>query len=103
MPKKPAAQKKNARALARAKTAKRKRSPAAKTMVSAKTIKAGRDIIMGDQKTIIDHRRQIANIASAAEFVAELRKLQAQITALKQQPALTPAQAQTMEVVEGQL
>lgn len=101
MDRKPAAKKKTARAMA--KVAKRKRSPAARTMVSAKTIKAGRDIIMGDQKNIIDNRRQIAHVASPAEFVAELQKLQAQIAALKQERQITPAQVQAVEVVEGQV
>ncbi|MEK7786776.1 MAG: hypothetical protein AAB658_15305, partial [Chloroflexota bacterium] len=101
MPKKLTAKKNMVRA--KAKAPKRKRSPAAKTMVSAKTIKAGRDIIMGDQKNIIDNRRQIANIASPAEFVAELHKLQAQIAALKQERQITPAQAQAVEVVEGRV
>lgn len=64
-------------------------------------ITAKRDVIMGDQYN--DFRQQVAQIASPQEFVTELGKLHSQIAALKQVPEITPAQAQTIEVVEGQV
>lgn len=97
MTKKPAARKKTTKAKLTA-----KRRPAAKTSISVGgNIIARRDVIMGDQYNY--DQRQIANIASPAEFVSELQKLQAQIGALRQQPTLSPAEAQTIEVVEGQI
>jgi len=93
MTKKPAARKKTTKAKPAAQY-----RPAAKTSISVGgNIVAKRDVIMGDQ---YNYPQQVA---SPAEFVAGLQKLQAQIAALKQQPALTPAQAQTIEVVEGQI
>ena len=78
------------------------KASAAKTQIAvAGSIKAGRDVIIGDQYN--DFRQQIANVASPGEFAAELKKLQAEIAALKGQATLTPAQAQTVEVVEGQI
>ena len=60
-------------------------------------IKAGRDVIMGDQ---INYA---ARVTSPQEFVTELQKLHGQIVALKDQPQLAPAHQQTIEVVEGQV
>lgn len=64
-------------------------------------IRAGRDVVMGDQTNINDNRQQVNNITSVPEFMVELQKLQAQIAALKQAPELTPAQTRRLEVVEG--
>ncbi len=74
---------------------------ASKVSVHARSIKAGRDVVIGDQYN--DFRQQVARIESPQAFVTELGQLQAQIAALKQTPQLTPAQTQTIEVVEGQV
>lgn len=65
------------------------------------SIKAGRDVVTGDQYNY--NWSPISNVSSATEFIVELQRLQIQITELKQQSVLTPAQAQTIEVVEGQV
>lgn len=79
------------------------RTPTVGTMkggiVVGGSIKAGRDVIMGDQYN--DLRQQVAQIATPAEFIVKAQELQAQIAALKQQPELLPAQAATLDVVEG--
>ena len=86
-------------------TKRRTKTPTIGTMkggiVVGGSIKAGRDVIMGDQYN--DLRQQVAQIGSPAEFVAKAQELQAQIAALKQQPELSPAQVGTIEVVEGQV
>jgi len=64
-------------------------------------IHAQRDVIMHDQYNYQDQR--VAQIQTPAEFVAELQKLQAEITALKQQPGLTSAHIRNIEIVEGQV
>jgi hypothetical protein len=83
----------------------RKRAPTVGTMkggvVVGGNIRAGRDVIMGDQYN--DLRRQVAQISSPQEFVARAQELQAKIAEVKQQPDLLPAQIETMEVVEGQV
>ena len=64
-------------------------------------IRAGRDVIMGDQ--INDLRQQVAQIVSPHEFLARLQELEAILAQVKQQPGLLPAQVETIEVVEGQI
>jgi hypothetical protein len=102
MAKKTAAKKKTS------KTKAAKKKPAAKSVrqsvramkggtVVGGDIKAGRDVIMGDQVNYA------ARVTSPQEFVAELGKLRGQIVALKDQPELAPAHRQTIEVVEGQV
>jgi hypothetical protein len=79
-------------------------APRRKTTITVRGgIKAGRDVIMGDQHAYYDYRKQIARIASPAEFTAELQKLREQIAALKAQPALLPAQVQTLEFAQEQI
>lgn len=64
-------------------------------------IHAGRDVIMGDQTNYI--YQQIAQIESPAEFLSALRQVQAEVLALRQQPALPEDQAQMVDIVEGQV
>jgi len=82
-----------------------KKTPTVGTMkggiVVGGKIQAGRDVIMGDQYN--DLRQQVAQIATPVEFVARAQEVQKQITAIKQQPDLQPAQVETIEVVEGQV
>jgi hypothetical protein len=83
----------------------RKRAPTVGTMkggvVVGGSIRAGRDVIMGDQYN--DLRQQVAQISSPAEFVARAQELQTKIAEIKKQPDLLPAQVETMQVVEGQV
>jgi hypothetical protein len=53
------------------------------------SIRAGRDVIMGDQNIDIQN---IANIKSTDQFVEELGKLQVQIAELRQNLALKPTE-----------
>ena len=79
-----------------------RRGTSAKTQITVGgNIIAKRDVIMGDQYN--DLRQQIAQIATPVEFVARAQEVQKQITAIKQQPDLQPAQVETIEVVEGQV
>jgi hypothetical protein len=102
MSKKPVAKKAKAKPAAKRRTTK---TPTIGKMtggvVVGGSIKAGRDVIMGDQYN--DLRQQVAQIASPAEFVARAQELQAKIAEIKKQPDLLPAQVETIEVVEGQV
>lgn len=102
MAKKPVTKRKTT---AKGKTTTRKRAPTVGTMkggiVVGGSIKAGRDVIMGDQYN--DLRQQVAQISSPDEFVARAQELQAKMAEVKQQPDLLPAQVETIEVVEGQI
>ncbi len=74
--------------MSRKSTKSKSRAPRRKATITVRgSIKAGRDVIMGDQRAYYDYRQQIAQIASPAEFVAALQKLREQIAALKAQPA----------------
>ena len=89
---------------AKAKSARRRtKTPTIGTMkggiVVGGDIRAGRDVIMGDQYN--DMRQQVAQISSPAEFIAKAQELQAKIAEIKKQPNLLPAQAATLDVVEG--
>ncbi len=86
------------------------KKPATKKKTTAQTqpgisvsgdIRAGRDVIMGDQYNY--WRQEVAQISTPAEFLAKVQELQAHIAALKQQPTLLPAQVESIEVVEGQV
>ena len=61
-------------------------------------IHAGHDVVMGSQTNI-----QTADIQSPQEFTAALQRIQAQVSALKQQPQLTSAQARNIAVVEAKV
>jgi hypothetical protein len=81
-----------------------KAEPAAGThgrIVVTGGIHARRDVIMGDQYN--DFRQQVAQVVSAEEFVAQAQELQAILAEIKRQPELSPEQAETVEVVEGQV
>ena len=89
---------------AKAKSARRRtKTPTIGTMkggiVVGGDIRAGRDVIMGDQYN--DLRQQVAQISSPGEFVARAQELQAQVAALKQQPELQPTEARRIELVEA--
>jgi hypothetical protein len=61
-------------------------------------IHAGHDVVMGSQQNVYYQQVQ-----TPAQFLAELQTVQAQLGALKQQPALPEGQAATIEIVEGQV
>ena len=61
-------------------------------------IHAGHTVVMGSQTNV-----QTANIQSPQEFAAALQRIQAQVSALKQQPQLTSAQARNIAVVEAKV
>jgi len=65
-------------------------------------IHAGRDVIQGDQTNYITVT-QTNNIQTAAEFVAALQQVRAEISALKSQPGLDADDIKTIEVVEGRI
>jgi hypothetical protein len=64
----------------------------------AGNIIAGRDVIVGDQ--VNDFRQQVAQVGTPAEFVAQLQALQAELSALMQQPSLSPTQVEEVETAE---
>jgi len=78
-----------------------RKKTAPRFMVQDSLIKAGRDVIIGNQYN--DYRQQIAHIASPREFALELEKLQKQIAEIKQQANLDSIDIQTIEVVEGRV
>lgn len=59
-------------------------------------VHAGRDVILGDQYNQIV--QQVQNNPSPAEFTAALKQVQAELAALKQQPALSAVQAQVVQI-----
>lgn len=61
-------------------------------------VKAGRDIIMGDQ-TI--NTQYLSSVQTPSEFVEALQKLQEEIANLKKDPALAPPEVRRIEVVEA--
>lgn len=61
-------------------------------------VKAGRDVIMGDQYNV-----DVANVTTPAEFTAKLAEIQAAIAALKQEPVLTSVQKRNVEAAEQQV
>jgi hypothetical protein len=73
-------------------------SPAGTSIHVEGGIHAGRDVVMGDQNNVYYQQVQ-----SPAQFLAELQAVQAQLAALKQQPALPAGQAPVVEMVEGQV
>ena len=81
----------------------RRRAPTVGTMkggvVVGGSIKAGRDVIMGDQYN--DFRQQVAQISSPAEFVARAQELQVKIAEIKKQPDLLPTEVRRVELVEA--
>lgn len=64
-------------------------------------IYAKRDVIMRDQYNLQDQR--IAHIQTPAEFVEVMAQLQIALADLKKKPELTTQEAQTVEIVEGQV
>jgi len=102
MAKKPVAKKTSG---AKAKPAVKRKTPTIGTMkggvVVGGNIKAGRDVIMGNQYN--DLRQQVAQIASPAEFLARAQEVQQQIAALKQQPELAPVQVKQLELAEAEV
>jgi isopentenyl diphosphate isomerase/L-lactate dehydrogenase-like FMN-dependent dehydrogenase len=96
------------KSVAKKSVARKTQVPTAKT-VKIKTMKGGvvvqgsitakRDVIMGNQYN--DYRRQIAQIATPQQFIAEAEKVQQQIAEVKQHPALPPAQQRRIEAIEG--
>jgi hypothetical protein len=66
-------------------------------------VHANRDAILGDQYNYGGQTQQIANIHSAAEFVAELREIQSQLSALKTAPELDAGDVQMVEIAAGRL
>jgi hypothetical protein len=62
-------------------------------------VKAGRDVIAGDQITTTAQQRISA--VSTQEFLEELKKLQTQIAILKQSQKLSSTQLRRIEVVES--
>lgn len=81
--------------------AKKEGTAAGDRIVVSGGIHAGRDVIMGNQYN--DFRQQVAQIGSPQEFVAQVRELQALLARIKAEPGLSPAQVETIEVVEGQV
>jgi len=71
------------------------------SIVVSGDIKAGRDVIMGDQYN--DLRQQVAQISSPQEFVARAQELQARIAEINKQPDLLPTQVETIAVAEDQV
>jgi hypothetical protein len=64
-------------------------------------IRAGRDVIQGDQTNYITYNaQQIANLASPAEFLTVLQQVQAQIGEMKK-AELSKAQERNLEVAES--
>ena len=94
------------KSVAKKSVARKTQVPTAKT-VKIKTMKGGvvvqgsitakRDVIMGNQYN--DYRRQIAQIATPQQFIAEAEKVQQQIAEVKQHPALPPAQQRRIEAI----
>jgi uncharacterized protein YpuA (DUF1002 family) len=66
-------------------------------------VKAGRDVIMGDQYNYGLRDERIAQIASPDEFRKALADIQAQIAQLKQQPQLSTTQKRNIEAAENQV
>lgn len=61
-------------------------------------IHVGRDFIGGDQVNYVNN-----HISTPADFIAELKKLRAEIESLKAQPNLEPAVARRLNTVEGDI
>ena len=67
------------------------------------SIRAGHDVVTGDQTNISDKRQ--LHVSSPGEFAAELKQVQAQLAALRQASTaqLEDDDRQIIEVVEGQV
>ena len=61
-------------------------------------IRAGRDVIMGDQYNQIV--QNVENNPSPAEFTAALKQVQQELVSIKQQSGLTAAQARNIEAAQ---
>jgi len=107
MTKKPVA-KKTSKAKPAPKRAAAKKTPTVGTMkggvIVAGNIRAGRDVVVGDQTNYYnDLRQQVAQITSPQEFVAKAQEAQQQIAALKQTPELAPVQVKQLELAETEV
>ncbi|CAG0987940.1 hypothetical protein ANRL3_02569 [Anaerolineae bacterium] len=102
MPKKPVTKKK---VVAKAKPRKATPSRIVKVgtmkggIIADKIIAKRGNIIMGNQYN--DYRKQIAQVATPQQFIAEAEKLQTQIAEVKQLPALPASQQRRIEAIEG--
>jgi len=63
-------------------------------------IKAGRDVVMGDQNVYVQN---ITNVHSPTQFVEELQKLEMELEKLKKLPSLTPARARAVATAQAKV
>jgi hypothetical protein len=66
-------------------------------------IRAGRDVIQGDQTNYGPRDFQIQQVSTPDEFVQKLAEIRAAIETLKQQPDLSSAQTRNIEAAEEQV
>ena len=56
-------------------------------------VRAGRDVVLGNQSNTIYQTSQTLNVTSPVQFIEELQKLKAEIERLKSLPDVDPAAA----------
>jgi hypothetical protein len=66
-------------------------------------VRAGRDVVMGDQTKTVYQTTQTFNITTPAQFVDELNKLKEEIEKLKSQPDVDKSTSLRMELAQAEI